>query len=151
MKTKGREANAPRRRCCECRRWYTPEPSAAKTQMTCGRKCRLLRRAKQEKARREADLSNARAADRVRQREHRERLRKAAAAGLKTMAAGPKVAAAEPVSRAGLSAQAVEAIGEIVEKVRQAQRLSQAGLHRQVRRVVLGELRRLDLSSSVET
>lgn len=81
-------------------------------------------------------MTNARLADRNRQREYREQRKRSGA---------------EPVSQTGLWAQAVEAIGEIVEKVRQAQRLSQAGLDRQVRRVVLGELRRLDLSSSVET
>jgi cytidylate kinase len=89
--------------------------------MTCCKKCRLCRRAKQEKARREADLPTSRLAEQVRQREHR--LRKC------------EEAAARPVSRAGLSAQATASIEEIIENLRHAQRVSQAGLRRQLHRL----------------
>ena len=109
------------RRCCECRGWYTPTRSTTKTQMTCGKGCRLRRRAKQEKARRAADLADSRVADRVRQREHR----------LRKRTGGEE----RPVSQAGLAAQVTESIDQIIEKLRQEQRLSQAGLRRQLYRL----------------
>lgn len=119
-----------RRRCCECRRWYVPEPSAATTQRTCSKGCRLRRRAKQEKVRREADLAGARADERERQRLHRARKRE-------------ETGADPPLSRAGLSLKLYGVVEEILEEVGQAQRLSQAGLRRRVRRNVvktLGEI-----------
>ena len=91
--------------------------------MTCCKKCRLRRRARQEKARREADLPTSRLAEQVRQREHRERKREGAEA--------------RPVSQAGLSTQAAVSIDEIIENLRHAQRLSQAGLRRQLHRLAL--------------
>jgi hypothetical protein len=114
-----------RRRCCECRDWYVPKPSASLTQKTCGKQCRLRRRGKHAKRRRALDVAAAREVDRDRQRDHRDRER----------AAGES----PPMSRAGLSAEAADAIEEIVEKLRQAQRLSQAGLRRQLRRLSLGK------------
>lgn len=107
------------RRCCECRHWYTPAPSAANTQMTCSEKCRLRRRAKQEKARRETDLPSCRVADRVRQRKHR----------------ANEEAEARPLSQAGLSPQVAESIDKIINKLGHAQRLSQTGLRRQLYRL----------------
>ena len=117
-----------RRRCFECRDWYRPEPSASLTQKTCGTKCRLRRRGKYEKKRRESDPAAAREGDRDRQRHHRDRERARALAGV-----------SPPMSRTGLSAQAADAIEEIVEKLGQAQLLSQAGLRRQLRRFSLGK------------
>ena len=115
-----------RRRCCECRDWYTPKPSATQTQKTCGKKCRLRRRGKHARRRRAADIATVREVDRERQRDHRDRER--AAAGV-----------SPPMSRAGLSAQAAEAIEEIVENLGHAQRASRAGLRRQLRRFSLGK------------
>ena len=43
------------------------------------------------------------------------------------------------MSRTGLSAQASDAIEEIIKKLGQAQRLSRTGLRRQLRRLSLGE------------
>ena len=114
-----------RRRCCECRDWYTPEPSALLTQMTCSRECRLLRRARREKRRRAANPSAAREDECDRQRHHRER----------EQPGGVSPA----MSQAGLSPQAAEAVEEIIEKLRQEQRVSRAGLRRQLRRLSLGE------------
>jgi len=113
-----------RRRCCECRTWYLPAPSAATTQRTCSKKCRLRRRAGQEKVRREADLANARADERDRQRKHRARNREESGAD-------------PPMSRAGLVAKLYGVVEEILEEVGQAQRLSRAGLRRRVRRNVV--------------
>lgn len=95
----------------------------AHTQMTCGEKCRFRRRRRQEARRREADLCAARDLERARQRRHRER----------------QAVTDEGMSRAGLSAQDAAVIEEIVEKLRQEQRLSRAGLRRQLRRLSLGE------------
>jgi hypothetical protein len=116
-----------RRRCCECRRWYVPKPSTAKTQRTCSKRCRLRRRAKQEKARREADRENARADERERQRKHRARTRE-------------EKGADAPLSQAGLSVQLYSVVDEILQELGQAQRLSQAGLRRRVRRNALKTL-----------
>ena len=124
-----------RRRCCECRKWFVPAPSAAKTQKTCSRECRLRRRAKQEKARRAADLANARTDERERQRKHRERK-------LEEQGADP------PLSLAGLSVQLRDAIEEIVEDLGQAQRLSLAGLRRRLRRIALKTLWKMDRSAA---
>ena len=117
-----------RRRCFECRDWYRPEPSALQTQKTCGAKCRLDRRGKYEKKRRASDPAAAREGDRDRQRHHRELERERVSAG-----------ESPPMSQAGLSAQATDAIEAIVKELGQAQRLSQAGLRRQLRRFLLGE------------
>ena len=108
-----------RPRCCECRCWFTPAPSAVNRQKTCSKNCRLRRRAGQERARREVNLVEARAADVVRQREHRKQ----------NQGREPKTG---PMSQAGLGVQVADAIGEIMAKVRQEQSLSQAGLRRQL-------------------
>jgi hypothetical protein len=92
--------------------------------MTCGETCRLRRRRKGEKGRRQRDLPAVRNLERERQERHREREPGAVRA---------------PPSRAGLTAEATEAIEEIVEKLRQEQRLSRDGLRRQLRRLALEE------------
>jgi alcohol dehydrogenase class IV len=45
-----------------------------------------------------------------------------------------------PMSQAGLSEQACAAIEEIIDKLGQAQRMSRAGLRRQLRRLALSEM-----------
>ncbi len=121
-----------RRRCCECRKWYVPKPSAVNTQKTCSKNCRLGRRARQERARRAADLENARADDRERQRRYRARK-------------GEEIGVDQPLSLTGLSVQLRDAVEEIVEELGQAQRLSLTGLRRRVRRIAsktLGKIER---------
>jgi hypothetical protein len=116
-----------RRRCCQCRGWYGPKPSAAKTQRTCSKRCRLRRRAKQEKLRRKADLANARADERERQRKHRARQR-------------AEEGADPPRSQAGLSTKLYSVVEEILQELGHAHRRSQAGLRRRVRRQALKTL-----------
>lgn len=94
--------------------------------MTCGKKCRLDRRGKQDKARRETNPVAVRRGDRARKRRQRER--QAAGKG-----PGP------PMSRAGLSVECRAAIEEIIEKLGHAQQMSRAGLRGQLRRWSLGE------------
>ena len=128
MKQTARESG--RRRCCECRRWYTPDPHAKKQQKTCSKKCRLQRRAEQEKKRRAADLPEARTADRQRQQQYRARKR---ARGREKRS----------MSRTGLPVEMAEIVEITVEKLGQDQRLSQAGL----RRLLRGLLRKNGLGS----
>jgi len=116
-----------RRRCCECRSWYEPAASAAKFQKTCSKKCRLRRRGKQAKRRREADLANARADERERQRKHRCQERDKSATG-------------PPLSRAGLPAKVLDCAEKILANLRQAERLSRAGRRRRMRRELLKTL-----------
>ena len=120
-----------RRRCCECRGWYQPKRSATKTQKTCSRKCRLRRRARQERKRRAEELVNARADERDRQRRHRARK-------------AEKQGRDRPVSLTGLAAQVVDTVEQIVEEVGQAQRLSLTGLSRRVRRIALKAQRKTE-------
>jgi hypothetical protein len=115
-----------------CRDWYVPEPSVAKTQMTCGKACRLLRRGAQQKALREANVAAVRALDRARKR--KQRARKAVAKGV-----GP------PMSRAGLSADICASIEEFIDKLGHAQRMSRAGLRRALHRFCLGEKGRAEV------
>ncbi len=126
-----------RKRCCECRRWYLPAASAAKTQKTCCKECRLRRRARQQRERRAADLANAREDERSRQRRRRERVREAGS----TQTGGPD----PPLSLAGLSVQLLETIEQTIEDLGQAHRLSLTGLRRRLRSITLktqGEMER---------
>ncbi|HJW74886.1 MAG TPA: hypothetical protein VJ787_04350, partial [Thermoleophilia bacterium] len=97
-----------------------------------GKKCRLRRRGKQEKARREADLPAVRKLERARTRCHRERQATPEGTGLE--GTGP------PMSRAGLSAEVAGAIEEIIEKLGQAERMSRAGLRRRIKRLFAGTI-----------
>ena len=106
--------------------------------MTCGKECRLRRRAKQEKARRASNLPEARAADRERQRQHR-----------RHQATAPE---GQPLSQAGLVVQLAEKIGEIIEKLEQHQQVSQAGLRLQLHRLAqLGRGESACTSPKIET
>jgi len=81
-----------------------------------------------------ADLANARADERERQRKHRAQ-------------EGAEKAADPPLSQAGLAAQLSRVVEEILEELGQAQRLSQAGLRRRVRRNALKTLGEMCRSS----
>jgi hypothetical protein len=60
-----------------------------------------------------------------------------------------KQGADPPVSQAGLSVQLREAVEEIVDDLGQAQRLSQAGLRRRLRRIAMKTLGKMDPSAGV--
>jgi hypothetical protein len=123
------KSKTARRRCCVCRNWYLPEPPAAAMQLTCGKACRLLRRGVQQKKRREEAPAAVRALDRA--RKQKQRALEATGRG-----SGP------PMSRAGLGAPGRAAIERIVEKLGQDQRMSRAGLRRQLTRLSLEEAAR---------
>ncbi len=56
---------AVRHRCAECRKTFTPEPSARKTQRVCGERCRAARNRDLDQARPRRDLDDARADERA--------------------------------------------------------------------------------------
>jgi hypothetical protein len=60
------------RRCTECRKWFTPQPSARTHQHVCGAACRRVRRRKLARYRRLDDLVEQRTDERLRQRKHRD-------------------------------------------------------------------------------
>ena len=60
-----------RRKCSECRKWFTPGPTADH-QKTCCEKCRRERRCRLARKRRLADLEAYREDEKQRQRRHRE-------------------------------------------------------------------------------
>ena len=76
------------------------------------------------------NLASARADERERQRKHRRQ-------------EGEKSASGPPLSRAGLPAKVLDCAEEILANLRQAERLSRAGLRRRMRREVLKTLSEL--------
>lgn len=82
-------------RCTECRRWFVPRASAARTQRVCGEPgCRRRRRAKLARRRRREDVFEYRIDERERQRKHRDAAR---TAGEAEAAAKVNVPTDEPV------------------------------------------------------
>ena len=84
-----------RKRCTECRRWYEASSSARDTQKVCGAACRLKRRGKLARQRRQEHLLEARDEERERQRAHRTALR-ARAASAAAMEMSPVVMPSQP-------------------------------------------------------
>jgi hypothetical protein len=112
-----RPSQHQRQRCSECRRWYAPFPSAHVHQKTCGKGCRLRRRAEQERVRRAEDPARARSQERERQRAHR----------------GRSDGSAGRMSRAGLPMELVDLIERIRRDWGQELTVSLAGLSRDLR------------------
>jgi hypothetical protein len=68
-----------RSRCAGCGKRFTPVATCQRTQQVCCKECRLARRRKQAKQRRQADLEGYRADERKRQQKLRDERRAAAA------------------------------------------------------------------------
>lgn len=68
---------ANKQRCSECRRRFEPAASAVGSQKVCSERCRLVRRGKQRRQRRQRDLVNHRDDEKRRQQECRARKRAA--------------------------------------------------------------------------
>lgn len=120
------EARA-RRRCTSCRRWYLPAASAAHNQKTCGAaECRRRRRNQVARRRRTKEIHEYRVDERVRQARCRANRR---LQGKERRRTG--------VSRAGLSAQALEIEHVVLERWDRLARVSRAGLKREIH-VALG-------------
>ncbi len=111
-----------RRRCTECRQWFTPAVTTGRRQKTCGPGCRLARRRKQARGRRVADLEEHRADERERQRKAREARRGERSAEPCHAPASPRI-----------SAELLMKIHEIVDE---AARLSRTGFEQAARRIL---------------
>ncbi len=111
-------------RCSICRKWFRPDPRAAKTQKTCSGACRKKHRRRLERQRREKDLHEYRVAERRRQRESRKRRRDQAGNGV----------VSPDVSQAGLDSELVEVLDEILDFVDKTARLSRTALRRKLKK-----------------
>lgn len=118
------EKSAKLKRCTVCRRWYHPSIKAASFQNTCSKQCRLKRRRRLARARRERNLQDYRVDERERQRASRRRRKKKAAS---TETGDPAA-----VSRAGLLSQPMNLQQLVRESVDKALEKSRATLIRQL-------------------
>jgi hypothetical protein len=115
------------KRCTVCRRWYHPSIKATRLQRTCSETCRLRRRRRLARARRERNLQDYRVDERERQRLCRRRRKKTKPAG----GALPPPSSVE-MSRAGLRPQALDLHRIVRESVDTALHRSRATLIRQL-------------------
>lgn len=113
-----------RRRCCSCRRWYYPHPSAEQNQRTCNDKCRVKRRNLLARRRREQNLQDYRVDERERQRRRRKKLREA------MLADRGNTLVSSDLSRAGLPLQTADLQETILKNWDKQSRLSRASLRR---------------------
>jgi hypothetical protein len=118
----GREG---RHRCATCRQWFHPDARAGERQRVCSAECRRERSRAQGRRRRWKDLEGYRAAERVRQREHRA-----------AVASGGERPRAGSVSRARMEAQGPETMEKILVAWDTASRLSRAGLQHALREIL---------------
>jgi hypothetical protein len=109
------------KRCTICRCWYHPSDKAVAFQKTCSETCRLVRRRRLSRARRERELQDYRVDERERQRACRRRKKKAAQRGN-----------SDAMSRAGLQLQVIDLHEVVRESVDIALRKSRAALIRQL-------------------
>jgi len=114
------------KRCTVCRHWYHPSNTAASFQKTCSEKCRLRRRRRLARARREHDLQDYRVDERERQRACRRHKKKKAASE------GTITTVSDAMSRAGLQPQAIDLHELVRESVDMALGRSRATLIRQL-------------------
>ena len=138
-----------RKRCTECRRWYEASSSARDTQKVCGAACRLKRRGKLARQRRQEHLLEARDEERERQRAHRTALR-ARAASAAAMEMSPVVMPSQP-ARDGpreparpappSSGNPPEVLGKVLECWDREMARSRATLARRIRLVLAGSSR----------
>lgn len=115
-----------RRRCTECRASFEPGVTAVNTQKTCSAKCRVLRRRKHAKRRRDREVQDHRVDERARQAKCRRRRRRERDGTTVT----------RPMSRAGLPLQVARLEGLILGKLDKIFRVSRAGLARDLRSVL---------------
>lgn len=117
-------AMVTRRRCTECGRRFKPAATSAKSQKVCGPGCRLARRGKQARRRRQSDLDGYRADELARQRASRAARRSAAASDVARCHA--------PAS----DAKCAKRKPEIDRIVAETFRRSRTGLERELQRMV---------------
>jgi hypothetical protein len=119
-----RNPKSRRKRCSICRKWYTPHPSALNTQKTCCPECRKKRKNRLALKRRDQDIYQYRVAERIRQREYRQRKRESKAIDRQSETTD------EHVSHAKLPGQPVDFAELILKNWDKEQQLSRARLHR---------------------
>lgn len=112
------------KRCCTCRQYFRPHPCAVQAQKSCSVECRIKRRRKLAKIRRERDLQDNRIDERQRQRKCRQRRRQG------TPGSEKRKSVSETMSRTGLQMQADDLQRLILKKVDKQFRLSRATLCR---------------------
>jgi hypothetical protein len=110
------------KRCTICRHWYRPSTKAISFQKTCSKTCRLIRRRRLSRARRERDLQDYRVDERARQRACRRRKKKKAA----------QTADLDDTSRAGLNPKVIDLQRVVRESVDIVLERSRATLIRQL-------------------
>ena len=113
------------KRCTICRQWYRPSIKAISFQKTCSEVCRLIRRRRLSRARRERDLQDYRVEERARQRACRRRKKKTASQCLET-------SDSDAMSRAGLQPQRMGVHELVRESVDSVLGRSRAALIRQL-------------------
>jgi hypothetical protein len=113
-------------RCTICRRWYLPSPTAITFQKTCSTECRLRRRRRLARARRERNLQDYRVDERERQRISRRRRKK------KAGDIPPETTDSGDMSRAGLIPQIADLQRVVRESVDKALDRSRPTLIRQL-------------------
>ena len=113
-----------RKRCTECRQWFTPPARLAKQQCVCSGTCRRARRRKQARARRAREPARYREEERERKRRSREKAR--------DDGAGAK---ARPCHEPGDAAKQMKSRQEFSDLWDKVMGVSRAGLERQVRKI----------------
>ena len=121
-----RTKQCQRKRCCSCHRWFHPHPSAVLSQKTCSLECRIQRRRRLARLRRERELHEYRVEERLRQRGCR--ARRGEASRSETVSG--------PVSRTTLSVQITELQEIILKKWDQELQRSRASLARHLKVLV---------------
>ncbi len=117
----------PLLRCTVCRHRYRPSVTAITFQKTCSESCRLRRRRRLARARRERNLQDYRVDERERQRSSRRRRKKKKAAVVP-----PETTDSVDVSRAGLQPQVADIQKFVRESVDKALDRSRPSLIRQL-------------------
>ena len=113
-----------RKRCCCCRKWFYPHPSAQGQQKTCSPGCRARQKGLLAKRRRDLEVQNYRVDERERQRKHRRQVPR------EEVKSGSDPANPPQLSRAGLSPQPIDLKEVILKKWDKQVRLSRACLRR---------------------
>ena len=118
-----KQGGSKRKRCSECRCWFVPVRTAAKSQRVCGEECRRGRRRGQARSRRAERVQDYRVDERERQRACRARRKGALQKGAGAAAGGGGHA---PPS----SANGLEFVEKVLESWDEAAALSRAALAR---------------------
>ena len=127
-----KDDGSKRKRCTECRRWFQPPVTAAKSQRVCGAECRRKRRRRLARGRRWKRLQDHRVDERKRQQECRQRRREQEEKGAAVPVTGPRHAPPSAPNSADLMVK-------VLESWDRAQALSRATLRREITTILRGK------------